>query len=235
MNKIRCLLVDDEPPAIELLEKYASLIDQLEVVAKSNSAVKAFDLIDQNTIDLIFLDIRMPMLNGLDFIKTLKHPPSIIITTAYREYAVDGYDLDIIDYLLKPIPFDRFLKAVDRYRHRATINERGADPDNALPQHIFFNVNRTQHKLDLGSILYVESLKDYARIHIKGGEALVVKGNLGTIMKQLPDAGFVRVHRSFAVSLNHIKSYNQSEIQIGESKLPIGISYRDTIKKILSE
>ena len=229
MNKIKCLLVDDEPPAIELLEKYVSMIDQLDVVGKSQSAVKAFDLLNKVEADLIFLDIRMPVLNGLDFIKTLKHPPSIIITTAYREYALEGYDLDIIDYLLKPIAFNRFLKAVDRYRSKSIPSE----PSVLSPpskQHIYFNVNRTQHKVDLDSILYIESLKDYSRIHIEGTENLVVKGNLGSILKQLAAERFVRIHRSYAIAKQHIKNYNQAEIKVGDSKLPIGISYRDTIK-----
>ncbi len=229
MNKISCLLIDDEPPAIELLEKYASMIDQLDVVGKSYSAVKAFDMLKSQTVDLMFVDIRMPVLNGIDFIKTLKHPPAIIITTAYREYALDGYDLDIIDYLLKPIAFDRFLKAVDRYRNRSTSSTLKSKTTDEDTDYIFININRTHHKLILKDILYIESLKDYVRIHTTQSR-LVVKGNIGSFMKKLPLDRFVRIHRSYAIALAYIKSYNQSEIDINGNKLPVGTSYRDELK-----
>lgn len=144
MNKIRCLLVDDEPPAILLLEKYTGMVDQLEVVGTSHSAIKAFDMLKDKGVDLMFLDIRMPVLNGIDFIKTLKNPPAIIITTAYREYAIDGYDLDIIDYLLKPIAFNRFLKAVDRFRNRNIELITEKIPEINEPDFIFVNINKTK-------------------------------------------------------------------------------------------
>ena len=225
MNKIKCLIVDDEPPAIELLGKYANMVDQLEVVGAVNSAINAFDLLKDKDIDLIFLDIQMPLLNGIDFIKSLKNPPAIIFTTAYREYALEGYDLDVIDYLLKPIPFERFLKAVDKYRNRSKII--GNMPQTSEERnHIFCNINRTQHKIILSDILYIESLKDYVRLHTSEGR-LVVKGNIGSFMKQLPDNQFIRIHRSFAVALEKINSYNHSEIDISGTKLPIGLSYKE--------
>jgi len=233
MSKIRCLLVDDEPPAIELLAKYASMIDQLEVVGTSYSAIKAFDILKNKDVDLMFLDIRMPVLNGLDFIKTLKNPPAIILTTAYREYALDGYDLDIIDYLLKPIAFDRFLKAVDRYSHRIISPITKIPPASDEPTHLFFNVNRTHHKVILKDILYIESLKDYVRIHTTK-DRLVVKGNLGSFMKQVPDNRFVRIHRSFAIAFAYIQSYNQQEVEIAGQKLPIGMSYREALMNRLA-
>ncbi len=226
MNEIRCLLVDDEPPAIELLLKYTGMIDQLNVVSHCHSAVKAFEMLRQVEVDLIFLDIRMPVLNGLDFIKSLKSPPAIILTTAYREYALDGYDLDIVDYLLKPISFDRFLKAVDRYRSRISApapQVQKQEPSN----HIFVNINKTHHKIVLNEILYIESLKDYVRIHTKSKEKLVVKGNIGSFMEQLPQNEFVRIHRSFAVAISQVDSYNQAEVKIKGNKLPIGSSYRN--------
>ena len=224
MNRIRCLLVDDEPPAIQLLEKYTGMIDQLEVAGTSYSAVKAFEMLKDNTIDLLFLDIQMPVLNGIDFIKTLQAPPAVILTTAHREYALDGYDLDIIDYLLKPFTFERFLRAVDRYRQRTTKEPAVTEPAK-LPDHIFFNVNRTQHKVLLSDIRYIESLKDYVRIHTAQGR-LVVKGNIGSILRRLPVDRFIRIHRSFAVALSHITSYNQSELEVGGQSLPIGISFK---------
>ncbi len=236
MRTIKCLLVDDEPPAITLLEKYASMIDQLEVVGTSYSAVKAFDMLKDKQIDLMFLDIRMPVLNGIDFIKTLKNPPAIILTTAYREYALDGYDLDIIDYLLKPIAFNRFLKAIDRYRNRmiTPIVKTPPIPPSNQTDHIFVNVNRTHHKVILDDIRYIESLKDYVRIHTPK-DRLVVKGNLGSFMKQIPNNHFIRIHRSFAIALGYIESYNQQEVEIAGQKLPIGSSYREGLMKRLTE
>lgn len=231
MSKIRCLLIDDEPPAIELLEKYTSMVEQLEVVGTSHSAVEAFNILKDNQIDLIFLDIQMPVLNGIDFVKTLKNPPAVIFTTAYREYALEGFELDVIDYLLKPIAFNRFLKAVDRYRQRFKVEMTQPTPQLKLeeqPRYIFFNVNRTHHKVMLDDILYIESLKDYVRIHTQT-DRLVVKGNIGSIMKQLPDNQFVRIHRSYAIAIKYVTSYNQSEVEIAKQKLPIGMSYKDKI------
>ena len=174
----------------------------------------------------MFLDIQMPVLNGIDFIKTMKNPPAIILTTAYREYALDSYDFDIIDYLLKPIAFDRFLKAVDRYRNRMEVKKEPERTETVEPDHIFVNVNKTHHKIYFRDIVYIESLKDYVRIHTTN-DRLVVKGNLGSMMKKLPEDNFVRIHRSYAISLRHIKSYNQNEVDVKGQKLPIGISYRN--------
>lgn len=236
MSPIRCLLIDDEPPAIALLANYASMVDQLEVVGTSQSAVKAFSLLQETPVDLLFLDIQMPVLTGIDFIKSLQQPPAVILTTAYREYALDGYDLDIIDYLLKPIAFDRFLKAVGRYKSRQekavsgiTEIEKGIT---ASPTHIFVNVNRTHHKLSLQDIIYIESLKDYVRIHTTEAR-LVVKGNLGSFMERLPVEQFVRIHRSYAIALPHLRTYNQAEVDVAGYKLPIGASYREDISKCL--
>jgi len=227
MKKIRCLLVDDEPPAIELLEKYTGMIEQLELVGTSHSAIKAFDLLKDKEVDLLFLDIQMPVLNGVDFVKTLQNPPAIIFTTAYRKYALDGYDLDVIDYLLKPISFNRFLKSVDRYINRMATQAMKKTPPATSKQnnHIFCNINRTNHKIYLNDIIYIESLKDYVRIHTKK-DKLVVKGNIGSFLKQLPGNQFIRIHRSFAIAFEYIKSYNQSEVEIDGQKLPIGNSYQ---------
>lgn len=230
MSKIRCLIVDDEPPAVELLDSYCSMIDQLRVVGMSHSALNAFELLKEHEIDLLFLDIQMPVLNGLDFIKALKNPPAIILTTAYREYALDGYDLDIIDYLLKPIAFDRFLKAIDRYQSRLATPATDAVVQTIVerdqPKHIFFNVNRTYHKVQLDDILYIESLKDYVCVHTSTSR-LVVKGNLGSMMKKLPAKQFVRIHRSYAVATQHVQTFNQTEVDVKGKLIPIGPSYRE--------
>ncbi|MEM1219841.1 MAG: LytTR family DNA-binding domain-containing protein [Bacteroidota bacterium] len=228
MSRIRCLLVDDEPPAIALLQKYAREIEQLEVVGTSHSAVKAFDLLRDRTVDLLFLDIQMPVLNGIDFIKTLRNPPAVIITTAYREYALDGYDLDIIDYLLKPIAFGRFLKAVDRYRDRRRQPVVVPPAENPLPSHIFCTINRQRQKILLDEILYVESLKDYVRVHTHQ-ERLVIKGNLGSFLQQLPGQQFMRIHRSYAVSVAKVEAFTPSQVSVSGRSLPLGGSYRAAV------
>ena len=231
MNKIRCLLVDDEPPALQLLKKYTEMIDQLELMGTCRSAIEAFDKLKGKDIDLVFLDIRMPTLNGIDFIKSLKNPPSIILTTAYREYALEGYDLDVIDYLLKPIAFDRFLKAVDRYREGNKVISVGSTNTKNEPQAIIVNSNRSKHKINLKDILYLESLKDYVRLHMKE-DRLVVKGNIGSMLKQLPKTEFVRIHRSFAVNRSYVSSYNSSQVIIANTSLPVGVSYKDKLKSL---
>lgn len=223
-HKISCCIVDDEPPAIQLLEKYCSLVDELSVSYTCQSAVEAFGLLKKSSVELLFLDIQMPILNGIDFLKSMKNPPSVIITTAYREYAVEGYDLDIVDYLLKPISFDRFLKAIDRYRNTLTTSVPNIKEE--INKTIFFNINKKNHKVELENILYLESLKDYVRIHTTN-EKLIVKGNIGTIMKQLPESHFIRIHRSYAIALQSLKSYNQKIVEIDSATIPIGESYKE--------
>lgn len=234
MSTIKCIIVDDEPPAIALLAKYTEMIDSLELVGTFNSAIKAFEKLKTEHVDLIFLDIRMPVLNGLDFLKSLKNPPAVVLTTAYREYALEGYDLDIVDYLLKPIPFDRFLKSVDRYlaRKESKPQSKVTKSNESDRPFAYFNVNKTHHKVYFDEILYLESLKDYVRIHMKESN-LVVKGNLGTILKLLPETLFIRTHRSFAVPIKKISAFNQSHIHIDETKIPIGVSYREEVSKRL--
>jgi len=229
MSKIKCIIIDDEPPAIQLIEKYCSMVEQLEVVATYQNAVKAFTCMNDLKVDLIFLDIQMPILNGIEFLKSLNEPPSVIFTTAYRDYAVEGYDLDIVDYLLKPISFDRFLKAVDRYRQKLVSNSETQKEDKGI---VYFNVNKTHRKVVINEILYLESLKDYVRIHTID-EKLVVKGNLGTILKMIPTGQLVRIHRSFAISMSAIKAYNKKSVEINGITLPIGESYRDEFKNKL--
>ena len=235
MSKIKCIIVDDEPPAVTLLTKYVDMIDSLILIGSFNSAIKAFETIKTEEIDLIFLDIRMPVLNGLDFLKSLKNPPAVVLTTAYREYALEGYDLDIIDYLLKPIPFDRFLKAVDRYiaRKESTATIEVGDT-REKEKFVYFNVNKTHHKVYFKDNLYLESLKDYVRVHMNESN-LVVKGNLGTILKLLPSDQFIRTHRSFAVPFEQLTAYNQSHVHIGTIKIPIGVSYREEVSKKLQQ
>ncbi len=222
-------MVDDEIPAIQILEKYTSLIKQLEVVSSCHDALKAFDVLQEEKVDLVFLDINMPVISGLDFIKSLRNPPAIILTTAYREYAIESYELDALDYLLKPFGFDRFLKAVDKYRSR---NETQKENFNAIKEHVFFKINRSNHKINLNDILYLEGLKDYTLIHTKSSK-YTVRGNLRTCMGKLPKDKFMRIHRSYVVANSKVEAFNQSEITVDNNKLPLGLAYREAFLKTI--
>ncbi|UZO79567.1 LytTR family DNA-binding domain-containing protein [Aquimarina sp. ERC-38] len=221
---VRCLLVDDESPAIALLNDHIKSFKDLEVIATAYSAVEAFEILKKEEIDLIFLDIEMPVLKGIDFLKTLKNPPKVIITTAYREYALDGYNLDIIDYLLKPISLDRFIKSIDRYYERVQ-HQLDTTPELVPTESYFFvNVNKKQIKVVFDDILYVESLKDYVRIHTTD-QRIVVKSNIGKMATRLPSHLFLRTHRSFIVAIQKITAYTQRDIEIDTIEIPIGSSY----------
>ncbi|OJJ19892.1 DNA-binding response regulator [marine bacterium AO1-C] len=230
---VKCLLVDDESPAIDLLKKHISALPDLEVKGACYSVMEAAEILKQQSIDLIFLDIQMPVLTGLDFLKSVKNLPKVILTTAYREYALDGYDLDIVDYLLKPISFERFFKAVERYYERTASQPPQAIEREQAPKssHIYVNVNKKNHKIVFDSILYIESLKDYVRIHTTD-KTLVVKSNIGAIATQLPSDQFLRVHRSFIVAIDKVTAYTALDVEIGSIEIPIGQTYRDVIQKL---
>ncbi len=232
---VRCLIVDDEAPAIDLMRRHINQIEDLSIIAECNSAVKAFDLLKKEAVDLIFLDIQMPILTGLDFVRALKDAPKIVLTTAYRDYAVEAYDLDIVDYLLKPISFDRFFKSVERYYQRLgkTTATFTSEPPSENKQHFYVNINKKNHKIIFSDILYIESLKDYVRIHTSRGKH-TVKGNIGSILHALPASDFTRIHRSYIVPKQQITAFGASEVELGEIHLPIGPSYKDKLLKELN-
>lgn len=232
--KTKCLIVDDEPLAIELIETHISQMDSFEVVATSHNAIKAFEILKTQTIDLIFLDIQMPMMTGIDFIKTLKNPPKVIITTAYRDYAVEGYELDIVDYLLKPITFERFFRAIEKYHQltqkntviqKETVNIKSED-DEAF---IYVKSNKKHIKIYLKDLLYVESLKDYIKIFTTDESIIVVKQKISLVEEKLPDAQFLRVHRSFLVNKKYISAFTANDLEINNTEIPIGISYKQKV------
>ncbi|APD06941.1 putative response regulatory protein [Flavobacteriaceae bacterium UJ101] len=228
---IKCMLVDDEPPAIDLLKSHLRLLNDLEVVAACHSAVEAFEVLKKQPVDLLFLDIQMPVLTGLDFLKTLQDPPKVILTTAYRDYAIEGYDLDVVDYLLKPISFERFFKAVERYYQRVETPVF-SPPTGTGKGFMYVNINKKNHKVLFDSILYIESLKDYVRIHTKE-KSLVVKSNIGAIAEHLPQHLFLRTHRSYIIALNKITAYTAVDIEIGTIEIPIGTSYKEKVFQTL--
>jgi len=229
MKKIRCLLADDEPLAISLLQNHIRQLDFLEVVATCPNALKAVEVLKSTTIDLFFLDIRMPAISGIDFLKTLRHPPKVILTTAYREYALEGYDLDVVDYLLKPITFERFFKAVERYLR---IHESPAPAPESGRDSIYIKSGIKHIRLLTGDILYIESLKDYVKI-VTTGETLQAKYRISDLETELAPKGFLRIHRSFIVNPQKVTVFTANDVEIGKTELPIGESYKATVVKLL--
>jgi len=233
---IRCLIIDDEPPAREIIRRYIDDIPHLQLMAECSNAVQALSFLQQKEVDLIFLDIRMPQLNGNAFLKILKNPPKVIFTTAYAEYALEGYELDVVDYLLKPVKFDRFLKAVNKAFE--LNNKSGAD---TLIQHeenrkdspfVYFRADRKMIKVMLGDILYIESMKDYIKVVTVNGN-IITKQSITSVEAMLPESRFIRSHRSFIVSLHKIKSFTTEVIEIDKEEIPIGKLYKGAVLKVL--
>jgi DNA-binding LytR/AlgR family response regulator len=236
-KKIYCLAVDDEPPALLLMEKYINAVPILHFAGKCSNAVDALTILQQQPIDLIFLDIQMPYILGTDFIRTLANPPKVVFTTAYRKFAVEGFELDAVDYLLKPIPFERFLKAVNKAM-KLNLPVGQAFPQEVTPKQepepafLFLRADRKNLKIQLHEILFIESLKDYVKVVTKD-RSIVSKQSISTIEESLPEQAFLRIHRSFIVSLGKIESFTAGLIQIGKYELPVSRSYRHEVEKVL--
>ncbi|MBN8642505.1 MAG: response regulator transcription factor [Flavobacteriales bacterium] len=223
--KIKCLIVDDEPLAIRLIEKHIAKIDALEVVATCNTALKAFELLNSQSIDLLFLDIKMPNITGIEFLKNLKNPPKTILTTAYRDYALEGYDLGVVDYLLKPITFERFFKAVNRIVE-TTKNDVKTN-ESVSNEFILVKSGIKNHKININDILYIESLKDYIKINTIDGKSVTSKYKISDIEAELEGNCFLRIHRSFIINSSKINAFTTNEIEINGFEIPIGASYKE--------
>ena len=233
MEKYNCIIIEDEPLAAEILQEYIADIPFLNLKNTYKDALRALEDMRSNEIDLIFLDINLPKLKGFDFIQTLKNPPHIIITTAYHEYALQGYELNIVDYLLKPIEFSRFLKAVNKLKMLNSLKSYSSSV--FIPQgssYMFVNTSKKKVKLHFEDILYIESLKEYIKIYTSD-KVIVTKYQLGQIEEHLPKGDFLRIHRSFIVSKEKIEAFTSSEIEVGNKQLPIGRSYKELVNNLL--
>jgi DNA-binding LytR/AlgR family response regulator len=249
--KLRCLLVDDEPPAIKVLLSYVENMQNLELVGTCFNALEAMQVLQQQPVDLIFLDIKMPRLLGTEFIRTLRNPPKVIFTTAHKDYAVEGFDLDAVDYLLKPFSFERFIKAINKVGGgepviggvavtsgviapgsgvTAPATGGAAVPDSG--SFLYFRVDRKMVRVELDEIVYIESLKDYSRIVRAGQKPLVMKKSISSIEEMLPENQFIRVHRSFIIAIPKVTAYTQHDIEIGGQEIPIGKLYRHQLNKL---
>jgi DNA-binding LytR/AlgR family response regulator len=229
-NSLNCLIVEDEPLAATILEDYVRQVPYLRLTGRCADAMQALEALQEAPVDVLFLDIHLPGLKGLDFLRSLQYPPQVILTTAYHEYALESYDLNVVDYLLKPIDFERFVKAVQKLKWPTATATAHA----AYRQFQFFNVNKKMVRVWLEEIQYVESLKEYVRIFLPGGKSIVTKMQLGELEKSLEGFDFLRVHRSFIVALRHIEAFTATEVTVGGKEIPIGRQYKDeTLDKLL--
>ncbi|ADQ16078.1 two component transcriptional regulator, LytTR family [Leadbetterella byssophila DSM 17132] len=229
MTKIRTLIVDDEPHAMEIIRRYATHIPEIEIIGTCNNAIEAFQTIQYQAIDLLFLDIKMPKLLGTDLVRSLKSPPMIIFTTAYQEYAVEGFDLNAIDYLLKPIPLKRFLQAIDKvmhFLHGEKATELAQEEIQHTQDHfLYLRVERRLIKVNTRDILWIESIKDYIMVVTKE-KTYQTKQKISVTEKLLPQGEFMRIHRSYIVPLNRVEGYHPNHLLVDGNKIPIGRNYK---------
>ncbi|TXG36601.1 LytR/AlgR family response regulator transcription factor [Seonamhaeicola maritimus] len=228
--KIKCLIIDDEPLAITVIENHLKNFDHIEIVETFNNPLKAYRVLEQEKIDVIFLDINMPQMTGFSFIENLSYKPLIVITTAYREYAVKSFELDVLDYLVKPIPFNRFLKTVNKIYQQVYVSSATADASLQQEPHIFLKVNKKLIKVNLNDILYIESLKDYIKVITSLGDYVVHK-SLSSITEELPQSNFMRIHRSYTISINKVIALDGNTVEISNRKIPIGRNYLKQTKE----
>lgn len=230
MSKIQCIIVEDEPLAVKVLSDYIKNVPFLELQGTFKDAILATDYLRNNHTDLIFLDIHLPKLKGMAFLKTLTHPPGVIITTAYQQYAVEGFDLNVTDYLLKPFEFERFLVAVNKVQS-GELERQQLNESPAIKDYLFLNVQKKKVKILFSEIVYIESQREYIKI-ITTKREYISKMSTHEIEDLLPTNLFKRVHRSFIVSLSKIESYTAEIIEVNGVSIPIGRGYRDIIENL---
>ena len=233
-NTISCIIVDDESIARDVIANHLSKINNIDIVASCSNAIEAFNCLNNHKIDLVFLDINMPEISGISFAKSINKDIKIIFTTAYRDYAVEGFELLAVDYLLKPISFNRLLQAVTTYFDTYTTAKNSKAP--ILEQHhfMFVRADRRMIKIDFTSILYIESYSDYIKIHLEN-ETIVTRETISAIEAKLPSDAFLRIHRSFIIALKSITSFTNEEVTINKTSLSISRSYKKDVLKVLEK
>jgi DNA-binding LytR/AlgR family response regulator len=232
---MKCLIIDDEPLARELIESYVVRMENLTMVKSCTNALEAFPILQQKQIDLIFLDIHMPQLTGIDLIKSLKDKPKVILTTAYREYAAEAFDLDVIDYLIKPITFDRFLRAVGKiYQSGLPTVDENSVVRSFYDAYIFLREDREMIKVFLRDIWYIESLRDYVKVKTSSRQIITYQ-KISVLEQKLPEKEFVRIHRSFIVAVGKVSSFTANTVRAGEIEIPLGRNYKQQALRILNQ
>jgi DNA-binding LytR/AlgR family response regulator len=233
---IRCLIIDDEPLAQRVIEKYAENIPFLEIVDKCSSAMDAIRVLHNTEVDLLFLDINMPRLSGMDFLRTLKNPPLVIITTAYAEYAIEGYELDVADYLMKPFAFERFYKAIQKaeelLKGRENQHPEAREAARTEETFIFVKSSKKTYKVNLNEILYIEALGDYVKIYTTD-KMIISYQSLKNIEALLPPASFPRIHKSFIIALSRIDLIEGNHVRIRDREIPIGTNFKAEFEKLI--
>ena len=229
--KYKCLIIDDEDLARELIETHVSQLDNLEIVASCSSAIQAHKILQNETVDLLFLDIEMPVLKGTDFFKNLTRKPKVIFTTAYRDYAIEGFELSAVDYLLKPIVFERFFKAIEKFIESVKPSAQNIEKPSE-DNFIYVQSNKKNIKVLFDEVNYIESIKDYIRIHLKDASTIIIKHGITAFETKL-DNRFLRVHRSYLVNKDHVTAYTKHDIEIGKIEIPIGDFYKKNVLKNL--
>lgn len=233
MQLYNCIIVEDEPLAAEVLQDYIRQVSFLNLKTSCSDAIFALEILQREKIDLIFLDIHLPKLKGLDFLKTLKHPPQVIVTTAYHEYALQGYEFNVVDYLIKPIEFSRFLTAVNKLKNESGIVAvPQKNPPESERKFLFFNVSKKRVKIYFDEVLYIESLKEYIRIYTRT-KNILTKFQLGEVEELLDKSNFIRVHRSFIVAKDKIEAFTATDLEINGKMIPIGRSYKELVLAVL--
>jgi DNA-binding LytR/AlgR family response regulator len=229
MEKINCIVIEDEPLAAEILQDYIRQLPSLQLKGVCGHVITAMEILNEHQIDLIFLDIHLPKIKGIDFIRTLRSAPSVIITSAHEEYAFEGYELNVIDYLLKPIEFSRFITAVNKVPLRTIVSKLNPDTSGDVDKpHLFFNVSKQKVKVYTDNILFVESLKEYVKI-VTQNKTIVTKLLLAEVEDVLGTQNFIRIHRSFIVSKSKIDALTATEVHISDKVIPIGRSYKEAV------
>ncbi len=228
--KLQCVIVDDEPLAITIIEGYLKKIPYIEIVGKFDNAIPVYEFLKENVVDLLFLDIEMPNITGIDFLKSLSSPPSVIFTTANKNYAIEGFDLNVVDYILKPITFERLFKAVNRVYENVNREKKTEKPESN--EFLYLKENKKMVKVYFKNILYFESIKDYVKV-VTLCKTVITKQQLSYFESSLNNSKFLRIHRSFIVATDKIDAYSLSGIDIGDTELPIGRKYKETVIEAL--
>ena len=232
---LRCLAVDDEPLALELLEDNIKQVPFLQLAGKCTNALEAMKFLKEETVDLIFLDVQMPGLTGLQFIKSLTQKPMIILVTAYEKFALQGFELDVLDYLVKPVPLDRFIKACNKAWELHSLRTQHNEIEAAPPEYFFVNVDYSLLKVEFADIQWIEGLKDYIKINLKTtSKPVVTRMSMKALEDQLPTSKFIRIHKSYIVSIASITSIRKNSVFIGPAEFPVGDNYKDALTILIS-
>lgn len=233
-QKINCLIVDDEPLAQQVIETYIQKMPSLVLVGKCDNAMEAYEVLHNEKIDVMFLDIQMPVITDVEFLRTLQNPPAVIFTTAYPDFAMEGYDLNITDYLLKPVSFERFLKAVNKATEHIALQQQSAqENDTTTTDYFFVKEDSKLVKINFSDIDHIECMKDYAKIFTKQ-RMIVTHHTMKRFEEVLPPLQFVRIHRSYIVNIPAIQSIFGNIVETPKTKLPIGANYKDELMKMVS-